>query len=70
MAAISSGSPARPRGVRDRMPFRASGLPSTALRARSVMMVPGPMPQTRMWCGAKAMAAFFVSWFRPPLDRL
>ena len=45
----------------------ASSLPSTALRANSVAMVPGATALTRMPCGASASAITRVSWSMPPL---
>ena len=70
MEAISSGSPARPMGVRERMDRRAASSVQTAFRVSSVSTVPGPIPQTRMPCGASVMAAFLVNWFRPSLETL
>ena len=66
-SAISSGAPSRFIGVRLMMRARASSLPSTALCASSVAMVPGATAFTRMPCSASASAITRVNWFTPPL---
>src|SRR5260221_486997 len=66
--ATSSGSPMRPSGVRDRIFLSASRLPSTAVRASCVRMVPGPMPFTRMPWVASEIDITLVSWLIAPLE--
>ena len=66
MAAISSGSPQRPSGVRERILRLASASFITTM-ARSVRMVPGPMALTLMPASASANAMTLVNWLSPPL---
>src|SRR5258708_2112127 len=66
--ATSSGSPMRPSGVRDRIFLSASRLPSTAVRASCVRMVPGPMPFTRMPWVASEIDITLVSWLIAPFE--
>ena len=67
MAAISSGLPKRPSGVRDSTLAR-NALSLTTLLISGVSMVPGPTALTRMPCGASAIAIALVSWLMPPLE--